>query len=420
MLLGAIVLYLDWRETKRRFTLILLTTAYAVSLMAKAMGVSLPLILTIYEATIFFAVRPDFSIRRDRDELFRWFGTTFKRMLPFVAPAVVIAVATLVAQKDAGAVASLETIPVLLRFANAFAAIGTYLRTFILPAELCIFYPIHETIDWSQTSVGILWVACGLLVGLIFRRRAPLMIFGFSWFLVSLLPVIGLVQVGSQSHADRYMYVPMIGLLIVAADFFRNLSVPNCRNSIAASAGIAIAFALGMAANAYYYVPFWKNPETAYRRSLDVGGTSFSMLANLTATLINLNYFKTAEVYAEASVRLWPDRPMVIGNLASLQAFLGKYDEAEKGYRKAIAMEPESVEHRYMLALTLLQANRNDEAEAMLQSALPLIPDADDWRASRRMIRAVLLRQIPTSALKLQNLNAPVDPDPAAQAPIKR
>jgi len=420
MLIGAIVLYLDWRKSGRRFTLCLLTLSYAVSLMAKAMGVSLPLILTIYEAVIFFAARPGFSFRRDRQELQRWFWVTTKRMLPFVMAAGGVAAATLVAQKDAGAVASIETISLLLRFANAFAAIGTYLRTFFLPAELCMFYPIHEQIDWSETSIGIVLVLIGLGFAGVWARRAPLMVFGYLWFLVSLLPVIGLVQVGSQSHADRYMYVPMIGLLIMLGDLFRSLSIPKCRNSPLALAGVVMAFGLGMGGSAYNYVTFWRNPETAYRRSLEVGGISFSMLANLTATLVNLNYFKTAEAYAQASVRLWPDRAMVVGNLASLQAFMGKYEEAEQGYRRAIRMEPENVEHRYMLALTLLQSNKNDEAEATLQTALPLIPAADDWRASRRMIRAVLLREIPTSALKLHNFNGSFEQEPGRAADPKR
>lgn len=412
MLLGTILLYLDWRVTKKPLTLVLLTVAYIVSLMAKAMGVSLPMILVVYEAVLFFQLRSEFSWSRDKMDLKRWLLEVGRRIIPFVIAAVVIAGATLAAQKQGGAVASLENVSIILRITNAIAAIGVYVKTFFIPTELCFFYPISENINWPGAALGMLVLSVmGLCVALL-QRRVPLVVFGFFWFIISLLPVIGLVQVGSQSHADRYMYVPMIGILVMLGTFFQSVSIARCRNSIVSFAAIVIAFALGMAVNSYYYVTFWKNPETAYRRSLDVGGASFSMLVNLTATLINLNYFKTAEPYAKASVQLWPDRPMVVSNLASLQALLGKFEEAEMGYRKAIEMEPGSVEHLYMLALVLLQAERNEEAEAVLQKALPLTPSADDWRVSRRMIRAVLLRQIPTSSLKLEKLNESVTANP--------
>lgn len=416
MLLGTILLYLDWRDTGRVLTLALLIVAYAVSLMAKAMGVSLPFILVVYEVVLFLRARTRLSWSKDRGALLSWLFTVGRRVMPLVVAAGVIAIATLFAQKLGGAVATLDNVPVALRLTNALAAIGTYVKTFFLPAELCFFYPISEVINWQGAALGLFILsALGLWV-VSSHRRAPLMAFGFFWFLISLLPVIGLVQVGSQSHADRYMYVPMIGILIMLGAFFQAFPISRCRNSIAAYAAIMMAFALGMAAQSYYYVTFWRNPETAYRRSLEVGGTSFSMLVNLTATLINLNYFKTAEVYAEASVQLWPDRPMVVANLASLQALLGKFDEAEKGYRRAISMEPESVEHLYMLALVLLQAERNEEAELILQRALPLTPAADDWRVNRRMIRAVLLREIPISSLKLERMSESVTANPGIQS----
>jgi len=241
---------------------------------------------------------------------------------------------------------------------------------------------------------------------LLFWRRAPWMTFGWGWFLISLLPVIGLVQVGSQSHADRYMYVPMIGLLILLGSFLGTARLPGCRWPRGAFAALVFAFAGGMGAHAYAYTMTWYNAESAYRRSLALGGVSYTMMLNLASVLINLNYFKSAEPYARASAELWPDRPLALANFASLNALLGKHEEAERGYRRAISLEPDNVQHRYMLALVLIQSNQSDAAEQVLQEAMAYLPSPNDWSVGSQLIRRVLLREIPLDNLRLPALIA--------------
>jgi len=416
MLLGTVLLYLDWRKTRRTVTLVLLTVAYSVSLMAKAMGVTLPLILVLFEAVELWRDRPEVIRLRKWSELRVWAWSTSRRILPLVAAAFAVAAATFFAQNRLGAVASLESISLFTRAVNALAAFATYLRTFFWPAELTLFYPMKEAPDWPTALVGILLGSIGTLWVLLQAKRAPLMIFGWIWFVVSLLPVIGLVQVGSQSHADRYMYVPMIGLLILLGSFFHVARIESCRAPQAAFTALTAVFALSMGVHAYAYTMHWRNPETVYRRSLEVGGISYTMMVNLAATLTNLNYFKSAEVYAGIAAQLWSDRPMVLGNLASLQALLGKFTEAEQGYRRAIELEPDNVQHYYMLALVLLHQERNEEAENVLDQALRLLPAESDWRSSYRMIRKVLLREVPISALKPKGVIEAATANPGVQS----
>jgi tetratricopeptide (TPR) repeat protein len=416
MLLGTVLLYLQWRLTGRRSTLVLLTVAYAVSLMAKAMGVTLPLTLALYEAVVFWRERPDFWQNRDWHALRSSLLAVLRRILPLVGAAVAVAVATFLAQNRLGAVASLESIPIFQRGANALGAFATYLRTFFWPADLCLFYPMQQAANWPAACVGILLGALGTLWAMLQARRAPMVMFGWAWFVISLLPVIGLVQVGSQSHADRYMYVPMIGLLLMLGAYFDVARIESCRASRTAFTTAVFVFAVGMGGHAYAYTMLWRNPETAYRRSLEVGGVSYTMMVNLAATLTNLNYFKSAEMYSEIAAQLWSDRPMVLGNLASLQALLGKFDQAEAGYRRAIEFEPDNVQHYYMLALVLLHKNQNNEAEAVLNQALRLLPSETDWRSSYRMIRSVLLREIPISALKPATMIEAATANPGIQS----
>jgi hypothetical protein len=404
MLLATVLVYLDWRITRRRASRILFTVAYTISLMAKAMGVTLPILLLLYELSLSWSDVWSEIARREWQRVARRIFKECRNLWTMVAAAVLVAIATFLAQRQLGAVASLENISLDHRLLNAFAAIGVYLRTFIWPAELCIFYPLSDSPRWGPAAAGFFAVALGTLLALLGSRRSPLVGFGWAWFLISLLPVIGLVQVGSQSHADRYMYVPMIGLLIGLGAWCSRAEFSACRSPRWAWAGLIGAFAMGMGGHAYAYTMSWRDPETAYRRSLDVAGVSYVMLANLSATLTNLNYYKTAELYAEICVQIWPDRPLVVVNLASVKGLLNKLDEAETGFRRAMALEPDNVKHPYMLALVLLQTGRNQEAEVVLNDALRLLPPENDWRKGHQMIRRILLRQSPLPQFPVEGL----------------
>lgn len=404
MLLATVLAYLDWRITRRTSTRVLLTSAYLISLMAKAMGVTLPVLLLIYEITQNWShLRSEWSSHRLRAVAER-IGRLCLSLWPLVTAALVVAVATFFAQRSSGAVASLEKIPLEYRVLNAWAAVGTYLRTFVWPSELCLFYPLQPVARWAEAAGGFFVVAAGSLLAVLGSRRSSLVAFGWIWFLVSLLPVIGFVQVGSQSHADRYMYVPMIGLLVAMGAWFSAVDLPGCRRPRAAWAALTLAFATGMGLHAYAYTMLWRDAETAYRRSLEIGGVSYAMASNLAATLTNLNYYKTAEVYSELCVRLWPDHALVVGNHASVLALRGKHQQSEFWYRRAMELDPKNVKLPYMLALLLLQIGRNEEAEVTLNDALRLLPSENDWSSGNQMIRRILLRQMPLAELDLRSM----------------
>jgi hypothetical protein len=404
LLLATLLVYLEWRVTRRRSSRFLMTVAFAISLMAKAMGVTLPFLLVLFELLQAWP-RLEGELRaRAWGAVLRRVRCEVVKVWPLVAAAILVAAATFFAQRNVGAMASIDYLTVGHRILNAFGAVGTYLYTFIVPSELCLFYPLAESPPWAPAAFGILLIAFGTLLAMLGARRSVLVAFGWIWFLFTLLPVIGLVQVGSQSHADRYMYVPMIGLLLALGAWFSKAGFPGCRVPLTAWTGLTYAFAVGMGVHAYAYTMTWRDPETAYRRSLEVGGVSYVMLANLSATLTNLNYYKTAEFYAEICVQIWPDRPLVVVNLASVKGLLNKLDEAEAGFRRAMALEPDNVRHPYMLALVLLQTGRNQEAEAVLNDALRLLPPENDWRKGNQMIRRILLRQIPMPQLPVQGL----------------
>lgn len=406
LLLATLLVYLDWRETGRRSSRLLMTAAFTLSLMAKAMGVTLPFLLVLFEMLQAWPqVQGDLKARAWRALLARvW--CEMRKVWPLLAASVFVAVATFFAQRDVGAMASMDSLSVGRRILNALGALGTYGYTFLVPSELCFFYPLAKTARWDTAAFGVLFIAVGTLLALLASRRSMLVVFGWIWFLFSLLPVIGLVQVGSQSHADRYMYVPMIGLLLAFGAWFPRAGIPGCRAPLAAWTGLTFAFAAGMGIHAYAYTMTWRDPETAYRRSLEVGGVSHMMLTNLSSTLANLNFYKTAETYAERCAALWPDEVFAVINLASAKGLLNKLDEAEAGFRRAMELDPENVKHPYMLAIVLLQKGRDEEAEVVLNQALRILPSEKDWRQGHQMVRRIMLRQEPLPDLAVKEPSA--------------
>lgn len=406
LLLATLLVYLDWRETGRRSSRILMTAAFAISLMAKAMGVTLPFLLVLFELLQAWPqLEGEIKSRAWRAVLTRGWRE-MRKVWPLLGASVLVSIATFFAQRDVGAMASIDYLTLGHRILNALGAVGTYGYTFFVPSELCLFYPLAETARWDAAAFGFLLIAVGTLLAVLGSRRSIHVVFGWIWFLVSLLPVIGLVQVGSQSHADRYMYVPMIGLLLAVGAWFSRAGLAGCRAPLAAWTGLTFAFAGGMGVHAYAYTMFWRDAETAYRRSLEVGGVSRLMLTNLSSTLANLNFYRTAEMYAERCAALWPEDVFAVANLASTKALLNKLDEAEAGFRRTIELDPGNVMRHYMLAIVLLQKGRNDEAELVLNQAVRLLPAEDDWRQSQQMVRRILLRQQPL-------------PDLAAKQPVR-
>lgn len=402
LLLAAVIVYLDWRKEGRFLSFVLFIIAYLASLMSKAMGVTLPAVILVFEAVMAYQTS-DGRVFRSWDLARRWFLETFRRMLPLAIVAAAICVATLIAQRSGGAIASLETLSYTDRILNATQAIGVYLKTFVWPENLCFFYPLSDHIDGSLIAIAGMFVLSVIILSVWFMKRGPMAVFGAAWFLISLLPVIGLVQVGSQSHADRYMYVPMIGLLIMLGALAEWLAERKLLRIEIVSFAI-IGFAGVMGIKAYAYTMLWSDQETAYRNAIRVKGNSYTMTVGLAAALINLNYLKTAEPYAKLAVEEWSDRSLSLANFAILHVRREQYSEAEHWFRRAIEIEPENLRFRYMLGLTLLRLGREAEAEEILQSALGLVSTNEAWRSSGRFARSILMREMPIKEDEVKDL----------------
>jgi protein O-mannosyl-transferase len=293
--------------------------------------------------------------------------------MPWFLLAAASSVATIVAQRQA--TGSTEELPLSWRAENALVAAATYIWQTLWPANLAVFYPHPE----NQLPLWQMILAVGLLAGLTLlavmaRRRFPYFFTGWFWYLIMLLPVIGLVQVGLQGHADRYTYLPQIGLCIMATWAIAGLTSGwRARIITLACAGSAVLVALSLCA--WKQVGYWKNSETLWAHALAVTSHNDVAHAGLGGILLGRGKIDEAISNFREALRIRPNNQEVHRSLAQALAQEGNMTEATVHWEKALELEPEDVTARDSLGAGLVQQGRLVEAVAQWQQSLQYNPD---------------------------------------------
>ncbi len=333
---------------------------FCLGLMSKPMIVTLPFLLLVLDA---------WPLRR----LSR---SAVREKIPFFALAAVSAIVTFLVQRSSGAVKEIARLPIGLRIENALVSCAIYCLKTIWPSGLAVFYPYPAGYDWWMVAAAGLAVAIVTVLALRSFRRAPYLAAGWIWFLVTLAPVIGLVQVGAQARADRYMYVPMVGLTIIlawgAADLARRW--PAVTRPIAVA---AIAACLAAAAVSAAQIQHWKNSETLFQHALDVTTDNYLAEHNLGSYLLATGRLPEAITHLETALRIRPESAAARSDLASALAQTpGRLPEAIAQYQAAIRLLPDSAILHQNLASALAKfPNRLPEAIREYQAALRVDPE---------------------------------------------
>ncbi len=332
--------------------------AFCLGLMSKPMIVTLPFLLLVLDF---------WPLRR---------GLRIREKLPFFALSALSAVITVLVQKQSGAVESLAALPLAMRAENGLVSYLVYLAKSFWPSGLAVFYPYPLDISPTELALAgflLLAVSVGVWAA---TRKHPYLLTGWLWFLGTLVPVIGLVQVGSQARADRYMYVPMVGLAIMVA-WGAPALVRNQRVLAAAAALVCACFVpLTWAQSAY-----WRNSATLYRHTLAV--TRDNMLAehNLGSALLDTpGQLPEALEHLSAARRLNPQSASIRSDLATALAKSGRLAEAIPEFQAAERLNPNAAIVHNNLASALQQMGHTQEAIAEYNIALRLDPDYAEAR----------------------------------------
>ena len=347
-------------ESKIFFALSLL--AFALGLLAKPMLVTLPFLLLLLDY---------WPLKRFPPCAFRF--PLLLEKIPFFALAAASCVVTFLAQQRGEAVVSLARVSLRHRLENAPVAVVNYLLKLFWPADLCAIYPMPEQISAGQVAVSVAVLVLISAAAWQGRRTKPYFAVGWLWFLGTLVPVIGLVQVGGAAMADRYTYIPSIGFFLALVSCLAEFAEKNQLRKIVA-AGLAAAALAACILATENQLRFWRDSETLFRHAVAVMPDNEIALINLGSALEAQNRLDEALAVDRRAEKLKTGRYQLHNNLGNLLAKLGRHEEALAEYREAIRLRPVSARLRAIAGGELAALGRFDEALALFAAAEKLDP----------------------------------------------
>ncbi len=359
--LAAWLRFLEARSAGRYAAVVAL---YALGLMAKPMLVTLPFALLLLDV---------WPLGRWTSS---WAGLVREKAPLFVMSAA-SCVVTAVAQRNGGALQGFEHFPFSDRLANAIASCATYLGKTVWPASLAVFYP-HPHVGLLTWRVAGSALAIAALTVLAIRtaRSYPFVAFGWFWYLGTLVPVIGLVQVGGQGMADRYTYVPLIGVFVAVAWGLGEVAEASrlYTNTVAVGACVCLAAFLFVAR---VQLGTWADRETLFRHALAVTSDNWLAHHNLGTILFNQGKPDEAIVQLNETLRLQPNHTEAHYNLGLALERVGKHAEAISEFERALALRPTFAKAHNNIAIILAGEGRTDEAIGHLHEAIRIDPLAE-------------------------------------------
>ena len=339
---------------------------FALGLMSKPMLVTLPFVLLLLDYW------PLKRIRTEESRAGRQLLRLFAEKVPLMALSAVSSTATYLAQR--GALGWTEQLPILARINNAFVTYVIYVRQMFWPAKLAVFYPHPENrLPQWEIGLAVALLACITTTALVLRKVAPYLITGWFWYLGMLVPVIGLVQVGWQGHADRYTYLPQVGLYIAGTWAIADLTASFRRRILLGAAALLIIGALSW--TAWIQTSYWRDSEMLFTHALAVTGKNDVAENNLGIVFLQRGELDKAIARLQAAIDLRPENGPAHNNLAKAFLQKGQLAEAMIHYRKFLEIEPQNVEARNILGTALIQQGHVREAVEQWQDALAIEPE---------------------------------------------
>ena len=416
--IGAYVFYAE-RPGIKRYLLVVL--AFSLGLMAKPMVVTLPFVLLLLDYWPLGRFRwriqsRDDALRECESVESNYQSSTVYGLVgekvPLFILVIVSSVVTFIVQQSEGAMATIENMPLSFRLVNALVSYTEYIGKMIYPGRLAVFYPLPSNGFPIWRLVVSFIILVGISAGVVYTvRRYRYLAVGWLWYLGTLVPVIGLVQVGGQAMADRYTYLPSIGIFIMAAWGGAELLGKRRyrRIVLGTMSGIVLASLL---ACTWIQVSYWRNDFTLFRRALAVTENNYvihnnygmallekgrddeafthfteALRINPRSSIANINVgvaylkqgnFGEAIAHLNEALRVRTDWPEVYNYLGMAYAREGKYDLAIENYNQALRLKPDYLDAINNLGMALEKQGKVDQAIGEWQKVLQLAPNHAD------------------------------------------
>ena len=344
----------------------LTVAAYAASLLAKPMLVSLPILLLLFDV---WPLRRAEPLRR-----------LVVEKAPLFALAMVSCIVTVIVQSQGGAMRSLTQYPLSQRAGNAAVSYVLYLGKAIWPSGLSIYYPYpYEGLPAWEIACAVVALAVVTVLCVRARPGAPYLVVGWLWYLVTLVPVIGLIQVGSQAMADRYTYVPLIGpfamLAFAIPDLSRSTESRASRTGRTLVAAGALAVVVALAVVSGRQAGYWHDSLALFEHALSVTTDNAMAHNSLAFALFDRGQLDRAVEECEEAVRIVPDMGDAQSNLVQGLLAQGRFDEAAARTREALRLRPKDSRTHVNAGLIARMDGRDDDAFASFREAIRLDPE---------------------------------------------
>ena len=359
----------------RRATYLATLAALAAGLLAKPMVVTLPLLLLLLDAWPLGRLRTPIDRRRT-------LGLFFEKV-PFLVLAALSVAVTILAQQEGGAVSTFAGIPASERVSNAVASYALYLVRTLWPVNLASFYPHPiasggtdglEVAGASALLAAVSWLALRM------SRQRPYVAWGWAWYLLTLLPVIGLVQVGEQAQADRYTYVPLVGVFVAAVWTGADLLRGARRAWQTAARIVAGTVVVGLAIVARAQVGTWRDSVALHRHAIAVTERNWKAWAGLADAELDRGRIAEATSAAWESLRISPGSPEALNVLGVAEGRSGQHELALRRFEQAVQARPSYAEAWYNLGTAYGTLGDHRRAAEAFRRTVSLRPeDARAW-----------------------------------------
>jgi tetratricopeptide (TPR) repeat protein len=389
----SLIAYTRYAEAPSRSRYAWTAITLALGLLAKPMLVTWPFLMLLLDYWPLGRLEDPMAKKHRRGshrEVATGIATLVWEKLPLFALVAASAMITFAAQSHGGAVRTLAHAPIGFRLPNALVSYAKYLLLTFWPNDLAVYYPFAGIPAWQ--IIGAAFLLIGITVFCVSQRRIrPYLMVGWLWFLGTLVPVIGIVQVGGQIMADRYFYIPSIGLFIALVFGLADIA-KSWRVAPALSAGIAGGILLILATLTNAQIQRWRDSFTLFEHTLAVTPPNLRIEHNLGVALGASDRYDEAAAHFAKALQIDPNFYDGLVAMGVTRAHQGRLPEAIEYFRGAIQSQPDAPKARVQLAHALWTENRDEAALEEMARASQLAPKDADIRADFGLALALVGR----------------------------
>jgi len=366
--------YLAYLKRRSILSYIPIIIFFSIGLMAKPMLVTLPFTLLLLD---YWPLNRT-GTSTESEEIPPNEKAIIFRLVMEKAPLFVLvgifSVVTFITQKSGGAIGGLSDLPMSDRISNALVSYVVYILKMFWPANLAVLYPHPVTTPVWQVAGAVVLLLTVSFTAIRWGRRLPYLPVGWFWYLGTLVPVIGIVQSGNQAMADRFTYVPLIGIYIIvawgASDLARYYNVPE--KWLAACGGILLFALMALSWN---QLRFWQNTFTLFEHTLAITSRNYLIHNNLGTALLESGLTEEGAAHYRKALAINPESETTLNNLGSVLQSQGRHNEAIQYYQASLNSNPDYLKARLNLAAALLKQNQIEESARHYMQSMRIEPD---------------------------------------------